>query len=170
MAAGTFMGSNRPGPSSVSASVGISASPETVWRTLVTPNLAVQWFNTMRRFVWTSVYQGGLDSTFSWEESIRGQPRSLDFVTTEWEPGELFGYKTVGGDLAGAYRARWQITSTTGGCRFSSEKGIVFPFFPWGISGVVVSREMRAELKESLRRLKSLAEVITDNLASRFTI
>ncbi len=66
----------------VQMSVDIEAPPESVWPYLVEPEKAMEWYTMLKKFEYTNG-EGGPDSTFYWEEDVRGKIYSNHFKTTE---------------------------------------------------------------------------------------
>ena len=76
----------------VQMAVDIKAPPEKVWPYLVEPDKAMQWYTMLKKFEYTSEHTGP-DSTFYWEEDVRGKTYSNHFRTTEWVENQVFAYE-----------------------------------------------------------------------------
>ena len=143
----------------VRMSVDIQAPPEKVWPYLVEPEKTMQWFTALKVFEYTNGKNGGVSSTFYWEETAGSTLYKLHFVTTEWVENEVFGYRMTSGDFFKSYDERWEIETTPDGCRFSFNDHIEFPYGPIGkIIGWFAAPNSRATGKEVLAKLKRLAE------------
>ncbi|MFL7838032.1 MAG: SRPBCC family protein [Candidatus Promineifilaceae bacterium] len=143
----------------VRMSVDIQAPPEIVWPFLVVPEKTMQWFTALKKFEYTSAQQGGPGSTFYWYEEAGGRTYNLYFETTEWKENAPFAYRMTEGDFFKSYDERWEITKTPGGCRFTFNDHIEFPYGPLGkIIGLFAARTSQATGEEVLANLKRLAE------------
>ena len=140
----------------VSMSIDIGAPPEEVWPYLVEPDKTMEWFTALKRFDWTSE-PGGVGSTFYWLEEASGRQFNINFETTEWEPNRVFGYRITEGYFFKSYDERWTIDEIPGGCRFTFNDHIVFPYGPIGrIIGFFAARSAAtegAEIRENLKRI-----------------
>lgn len=140
-------------------SVDLDAPPETVWPYLVQPELTKQWFTALKVFEYTSEEPGGVGSTFYWEEEVRGRTYKLHFVTTEWIENRVFGYRITEGDFFKSYDERWELEDRPGGCTFTFNDHIEFPYGPIGkLIGRSAAKGARATGAEILPILKRLAE------------
>ena len=153
----------------VSMSIEIDAPPEVVWRYLVEPEKTKAWFAAVRRtgmswvvsaesFEWTSE-PGGVGSTFRWFEETEDSKLNIDFVTTEWDPPHVFGFRMTGGDVYRSYDERWVIEETATGSRFTFDDHLEFPYGPVGkVIGFFGARTARKTGRSVLNHLKRLAE------------
>ena len=143
----------------VTMSVDINAPAERVWEFLVEPELAMQWFTNLKRYEWTSE-RSGVGSTFSWTEEAGGRTFYIDFETTEWQPPHVFAYSQVKSDFLKSYDERWEIETTEGGCRFTFNDRVEFPYGPFGkVIGYFAARTARQTGSDILANLRRLAEV-----------
>jgi uncharacterized protein YndB with AHSA1/START domain len=142
----------------VSMSVEIDAPPERVWPYLVEPEKTMSWYTMLEKFEYTSD-EPGPDSTFYWEEDVRGKIYWNHFRTTEWVENRVFAYEMTSGNFFKSYTERWEIEPTTTGCRFSFNDSLVFPYGPFGkIMGWFGERMGKKSSQEILQNLKRLAE------------
>jgi len=142
--------------------VDIDAPPEKVWPFLVEPDKAMQWYTMLKKFEYTSEDRGP-DSTFYWEEEVRGKIYSNHFRTTEWVENRVFAYEMTEGNFFKGYTERWAIEPTATGCRFSFDDSLVFPYGIFGkFMGWVGERMAKKSSQEILQNLKRLAEVSAD--------
>lgn len=142
----------------VSMSVDIDAPPAAVWPYLVEPELTKQWFTALKEFTWTSE-PGGVGSTFHWLEEANGRQYNIDFVTTEWEPNEVFAYEMTKGDFFKSYDERWEIEATATGSRFTFNDHIEFPYGPIGkMIGWFAARTAAETGQDILAGLKRMVE------------
>ncbi len=111
----------------VQMSVDIEAPPEKVWPYLVEPEKAMEWYTMLKKFEYTNG-EGGPDSTFYWEEDVRGKIYSNHFKTTEWVENRVFAYEMTSGNFFKAYSERWEIKPTETGSQFSFLDTQVFPY------------------------------------------
>ena len=142
----------------VQMGVDIEAPPEKVWPYLVEPDKAMQWYTMLTKFEYTSEATGP-DSTFYWEEVVRGKTYSNHFQTTEWVENRVFAYEMTSGNFFKSYTERWEIKPTASGCQFSFNDTMVFPYGPFGkIMGWFGERMAKKSSQEILQNLKRLAE------------
>jgi uncharacterized protein YndB with AHSA1/START domain len=140
-------------------SVDIEAPPEKVWPYLVEPEKTMQWFTALKKFDYTSEQHEGNGSTFHWEEEAKGKTYNLDFITTEWVENQVFAYRMTEGDFFKSYDERWEIEPIEGGCRFTFNDHIEFPYGPVGkLIGWSAARSSQKTGSEVLANLKRLAE------------
>ena len=92
----------------VSMSVDIDATPAEVWEHLVDPEKAKAWFTALKKYEWASD-ERGVGADFYWYEEASGRTYNIWFTTTEWVPGEVFGYTMTKGDFFKSYDERWEI-------------------------------------------------------------
>lgn len=138
--------------------VDIEAPPEVVWTYLVEPEKAMQWFDSLKVFEYTSD-DTGPGATFYWEEVVRGKTYWNHFRTTEWIPNRLFAYEMTESSFFKSYTERWEIEPTPTGCRFSFNDELVFPYGVWGrVMGWFGERMARKSGEYILQNLKNLAE------------
>ena len=138
--------------------VDIEAPPENVWPYLVEPDKTMQWYTSLKKFEYTSEERGP-DSTFYWEEDVRGKVYSNHFRTTEWLADRVFAFEMTSGNFFKTYTERWAIEPTPTGSRFSFDGNLEFPYGPFGkIMGLVGSRMAKKSNQEILQNLKRLAE------------
>jgi uncharacterized protein YndB with AHSA1/START domain len=139
-------------------SVDIEASPEKVWPFLVEPDKTMQWYTMLEKFEYTSEAPGP-DSTFYWEENVRGKIYSNHFKTTEWVENRVFAYEMTESSFFKAYTERWAIEPTPNGCQFSFNDTLEFPYGPWGkVMGFFGERMAKKSSEQILQNLKRLAE------------
>jgi uncharacterized protein YndB with AHSA1/START domain len=142
----------------VQMGVDIEAPPEKVWPYLVDPDMAMQWYTSLTKFEYTSEGPGP-DSTFYWEEMVRGKMYSNHFRTTEWVENRVFAYEMTESNYFKSYTERWELKPTATGCRFSFNDTMVFPYGPFGkIMGWFGERMAQKSSQEILQNLKRLAE------------
>jgi uncharacterized protein YndB with AHSA1/START domain len=142
----------------VQMGVDIEAPPETVWTYLVEPDKAMQWYTMLKKFEYTSDERGA-DSTFYWEEDVRGKIYWNHFRTTEWVENQVFAYEMTSSSFFKGYSERWAINPIPGGCRFSFDDNLVFPYGPWGkVMGWFGERMAKKSSLEIRQNLKRLAE------------
>ena len=142
----------------VTMSVDIEAPPHAVWPYLVEPEKTKKWFTALEEYTWTSE-PGGVGSTFHWLEEANGRTYNIDFVTTEWEPNRVFGYRMTEGDFFKSYDERWEIDPTPSGSRFTFNDHIEFPYGPLGqVIGWFGARSAVKTGGEVLATLKELVE------------
>jgi uncharacterized protein YndB with AHSA1/START domain len=145
----------------VSMSVDIDAPPERVWPYLIEPEKTMSWYTSLQKFDYTSV-RPGPDSTFYWEEDVRGKIYWNHFRTTEWVENQVFAYEMTSSSFFKAYTERWQIEPTASGCRFSFNDTLVFPYELWGkVMGFFGERMAKKSSQQILQNLKRLAEADT---------
>lgn len=138
--------------------VDIEAPAETVWTYLVEPDKTMQWYTMLKKFEYTSDKRGP-DSTFYWEEDVRGKIYWNHFRTTEWVENQVFAYEMTSSSFFKSYTERWAISPIPGGCRFSFDDSLVFPYGPWGkVMGWFGERMAKKSSLEVLQNLKRLAE------------
>ncbi len=122
----------------VQMAVDIEAAPDKVWPYLVEPDKTMQWYTMLKKFEYTSE-DAGPDSTFYWEEDVRGKIYSNHFRTTEWVENRVFAYEMTSGNFFKSYTERWGIEETPTGSRFSFMTPWSSPTDPlgrsWGGSG-----------------------------------
>ena len=139
-------------------SVDIEALPENVWPYLVEPGKAMQWYTSLKKFEYTDDERGP-DSTFYWEEEVRGKIYSNHFRTTEWSEDRVFAFEATSGNFFKTYTERWAIEPTATGSRFSFDGNLEFPYGLWGkVMGLVGSMMAKNSNREILQNLKRLAE------------
>ena len=142
----------------VSMSVDIDAPPERVWPYLVEPDKTMSWYTMLEKFEYTSD-EPGPDSTFYWEEDVRGKIYWNHFRTTEWVENRVFAYEMTSSSFFKAYTERWQIEPTATGCTFSFNDDMVFPYGLWGkVMGFFGERMAKKSSQQILQNLKRLAE------------
>lgn len=142
----------------VSMSVDIEAPPEIVWTYLVDPEKCKAWFTALKKYDWTTD-ERGVGATFHWYEEAGGRKYDIDFVTTEWEPPHVFGYRMTEGDFFKSYDERWVVEETPIGSRFTFNDHIEFPYGPVGkVIGYFAAKTARQTGEEVLANLKRLAE------------
>jgi uncharacterized protein YndB with AHSA1/START domain len=142
----------------VQMSVDIEAPPEKVWPYLVEPEKAMEWYTMLKKFEYTNG-EGGPDSTFYWEEDVRGKIYSNHFKTTEWVENRVFAYEMTSGNFFKAYSERWEIKPTETGSQFSFNDTLVFPYGFFGkIMGWFGERMAKKSSEMILQNLKRLAE------------
>ncbi|MCJ7780294.1 MAG: SRPBCC family protein [Acidimicrobiia bacterium] len=145
----------------VSMSVDIDPPPERVWPYLVEPEKTMSWYTSLQKFEYTSD-GAGPDSTFYWEEDVRGKIYWNHFRTTEWVANRVFAYVMTSSSFFKAYTERWEIEPTASGCRFSFNDTLVFPYGPWGkVMGFFGERMAKKSSQQILQNLKRLAEADT---------
>ena len=138
--------------------VDIEAPPQTVWPYLVEPEKAMQWYEMLKVFRYTSEERGP-GATFYWEEEVRGTTYRTHFRTTEWVPNRVFAYEMTESSYFKAYTERWAIEPTAAGSRFSFDDNLVFPYGLWGrVMGWFGERMARDSSERILQNLKRLAE------------
>ena len=138
--------------------VNIEAPPETVWPYLIEPDKAMQWYDMLRVFDYTSD-ERGTGATFYWEEEVRGKIYSNHFRTTQYVPNQVFGFEMTEGNFFKGYSETWAIEPTPTGCRFSFDDTLVFPYGPWGrVMGWFGERMAKKSSMQLLANLKGLAE------------
>lgn len=126
----------------VTMSIEIDAPPEVVWPFLVVPEKTRAWFAaadtrgmgwavSAESFEWTSE-PGGVGSTFRWFDESGDSTLNIDFVTTEWDPPYVFGFRMTAGEVYRSYDERWVIEETPTGSRFTFNDHIEFPYGPIG--------------------------------------
>jgi len=139
-------------------SVDIDAPSEKVWPFLVEPDKAMQWYTMLKKFEYTSD-ETGPDSTFYWEEEVRGKIYSNHFRTTEWIENRVFAFEMTEGNYFKSYTERWEIEPTATGCRFSFNDTLEFPYGPWGkVMGWFGERMAKKSSQMILQNIKRLAE------------
>lgn len=142
----------------VQMAVDIDAPPEKVWPFLVEPDKTMQWYTMLEKFEYTSD-EPGPDSTFYWEENVRGKIYSNHFKTTEWVENRVFAYEMTESSFFKAYTERWAIEPTATGCQFSFNDTLEFPYGPWGkVMGFFGERMAKKSSQQILQNLKRLAE------------
>ena len=145
----------------VSMSVDIDAPPERVWPYLIEPEKTMSWYTSLQKFDYTSD-RPGPDSTFYWEEDVRGKIYWNHFRTTEWVENQVFAYEMTSSSFFKAYTERWEIEPTASGCRFSFNDTLVFPYGLWGkVMGFFGERMAKKSSRQILQNLKRLAEADT---------
>jgi uncharacterized protein YndB with AHSA1/START domain len=138
--------------------VDIEAPPETVWSYLVEPEKAMQWYDMLEVFEYTTEERGP-GSTFYWEEEVRGKIYWNHFRTTEWVPNRVFAYEMTESSFFKGYTERWAIEPTATGCRFSFDDSLIFPYGPWGrVMGWFGEKMAKKSSQQILENLKRLAE------------
>lgn len=138
--------------------VDIEAPPETVWPYLVEPDKTMQWYDMLEVFEYTSE-EGLPDTTFYWEEDVRGKIYWNHFRTTEWVPNRVFAYEMTESSFFKEYTERWAIEPTPTGCRFSFDDTLVFPYGVWGkVMGWFGEKMAKKSSQHILQNLKRLAE------------
>ena len=138
--------------------VDIKAPPEKVWPYLVEPDKTMQWYTMLKKFEYTGE-GAGPDSTFYWEEEVRGKTYSNHFRTTEWVENRVFAYEMTEGNFFKAYSERWAIEPTATGCQFSFNDTLEFPYGLWGkVMGFFGERMAKKSSEMILQNLKRLAE------------
>jgi uncharacterized protein YndB with AHSA1/START domain len=148
----------------VTMSVDIEAPPEAVWPYLVEPEKTMAWFTALKKYEWNSD-ERGVGAEFYWFEEASGRQYNIRFVTTEWEPHRVFGYRMTEGDFFKSYDERWVIDPTPSGSRFTFNDHIEFPYGPFGkLIGWFAARSARETGGEVLANLKRLVE---DDVAGR---
>lgn len=139
-------------------SVDIGAAPEAVWPYLVEPEKAMQWYTMLEKFEYTNG-KTGPESTFYWEEDVRGKIYSNHFRTTEWVENQVFAFEMTSGNFFKSYTERWEIEPTADGCRFSFNDTLEFPYGVWGkVMGFFGERMAKKSSQTILQNLKGLAE------------
>lgn len=139
-------------------SVDIGAAPEAVWPYLVEPEKAMQWYTMLEKFEYTNG-KTGPESTFYWEEDVRGKIYSNHFRTTEWVENRVFAFEMTSGNFFKSYTERWEIELTGDGCRFSFNDTLEFPYGVWGkVMGFFGERMAKKSSQTILQNLKGLAE------------
>lgn len=142
----------------VKMGVDIEAPPETVWSYLIEPEKAMQWYEMLTVFEYTTE-ERGLGATFYWEEDVRGKTYWNRFRTTEWVPNRVFGYEMTESSFFKGYTERWTIDATPTGCRFSFDDNLVFPYGPWGkVMGWFGEKMAKKSSQQVLQNLKRVAE------------
>jgi uncharacterized protein YndB with AHSA1/START domain len=142
----------------VQMAVDIEAAPDKVWPYLVEPDKAMEWYTMLKKFEYTND-EPGPDSTFYWEEEVRGKIYSNHFRTTEWVENRVFAYEMTSGNFFKSYTERWGIEETPTGSRFSFNDTLEFPYGPFGkIMGWFGERMAKKSSQEILQNLKRLAE------------
>ena len=145
----------------VQMAVDIEAPPNKVWPYLVEPDKAMEWYTMLKKFEYTND-EPGPDSTFYWEEEVRGKIYSNHFRTTEWVENQVFAYEMTSGNFFKSYTERWGIEETPTGSRFSFNDTVEFPYGPFGkIMGWFGERMAKKSSQEILQNLKRLAEAST---------
>ena len=80
-------------------------------------------------------------------------------MTTEWQPGSVFGYSMTEGDFFASYDERWVIEETPTGSRFTFNDQIEFPHGRLGkVIGWFAARTAAKTGQEVLANLKRLVE------------
>ncbi len=145
----------------VHMSVDIEAPPEKVWPYLVEPDKTMQWYSVLKKFHYTSE-KAGPDSTFYWEQEVRGKTYATHFKTTEWVENRIFAYEQTSGNFHNSDVERWEIEETPTGSRFSWEHHAYRWTAPDGPFRKIVDwlgeRLAKRSSQEVLRKLKRLAE------------
>ena len=142
----------------VQMGVDIEAPPEQVWPFLVEPEKTMAWYTMLEKFEYTSE-ETGPDSTFYWEENVRGKIYWNHFRTTEWVENRVFAYEMTSSSFFKGYTERWAIEPTSAGCRFSLNDTLEFPYGAWGkVMGFFGERMARKSSEQILQNLKRLAE------------
>lgn len=143
----------------VQMGVDIEAPPEQVWPFLVEPEKTMAWYTMLEKFEYTSE-ETGPDSTFYWEENVRGKIYWNHFRTTEWVENRVFAYEMTSSSFFKGYTERWAIEPTSTGCRFSFDDTLIFPYGAWGkVMGFFGERMARKSSQQNLQNLKRLAEL-----------
>ena len=138
--------------------VNIEAPPEAVWPYLIEPDKAMQWYDMLKVFDYTSD-ERGTGATFYWEEEVRGKIYSNHFRTTQYVPNRVFGFEMTEGNFFKGYTETWAIEPTQTGCRFSFDDTLVFPYGPWGrVMGWFGEKMAKESSMQLLENLKTLAE------------
>jgi hypothetical protein len=140
-------------------SIQISAPSRKIWPFLVEPAKIMYWCAPAKNFARTGVLDGGLGSSFYFEERAAGRLMKLNFIVTEWVVNEKLAFKMTSGNFVKGYEQKYTIEADGSGSRCTIYENVKLPY---GILGsfLLLFRRSFSEglLDKMLRRLKLLAE------------
>jgi uncharacterized protein YndB with AHSA1/START domain len=107
----------------IQRSIDIPASPDKIWPFLVEPDKIQKWFTLLRKFEYTGIKQGGVGSTFYYEEKSGPQLMKLNYVVTEWVDNKRLVFVLTSGPLKKDSQV-WSLEAITSGSRFTMTEDV----------------------------------------------
>jgi hypothetical protein len=140
-------------------SIEIAAPGMKIWPFLVEPEKILKWCLPAKKFDRTSEQNGGLGTTFYFEERAVGRLMKLHFVVTEWVVNERVAFKMTAGNFVRSYEQRYTIETTSSGSRCTCYEDVKLPYGILGQFALLFRRHFSEGLLDvMLGRLKILAE------------
>jgi hypothetical protein len=119
----------------------------------------MKWCLPAKKFDRTSEQNGGLGTTFYFEEQAAGRLMKLHFIVTEWVVNERVAFKMTAGNFVRSYEQRYTIETNGSGSRCTCYEDVSLPYGILGQFALLFRRHFSEGLLDAmLRRLKILAE------------
>jgi len=134
----------------IERSIEITAPPEEVWCSLVTPEKILKWWITLERFEYTSDQRDGVGTPFYIEEKVTGPLMRLNLRVTEWLRNKRLAFSMTSGDFVKAYEQVWTIEGTPSGSRFTLAEEVELPY---GIAGKLLEPFARRQSEDLIERM-----------------
>ena len=140
-------------------SIEIAASGKQIWPFLVEPEKILKWWSPAKKFDRTGDQNGGLGSTFYFEERAVGRLMKLNFIVTEWVVNERVAFKMTKGNFVRGYEQRYTIETIGSGSRCTCYEDVKLPYGILGRIALLFRRRFSEGLLDlMLGKLKVLAE------------
>jgi hypothetical protein len=140
-------------------SIDIAATSKQIWPFLVEPEKIMKWCAPAKMFDSTGDRDGGVGTTFYFEERAIGRLMKLHFVVTEWVVNERMAFKMTKGNLVKGYEQRYTLETIPSGSRCTCFEDVKLPYGLFGHFALLFrQRYSRGLLNGMLGRLKILAE------------
>ncbi|HLG01879.1 MAG TPA: SRPBCC family protein [Acidimicrobiia bacterium] len=146
-------------------SVKVAASPEAAWELISDPTRTPEWSPVVRRSAWIDGHQGpAVGARFRGHNRFNGFRWRRDCVVTESEPGRVFAFSTLAANGGEQTRWRYVLAPSDAGARITLSFEIVstprWVRFARRMPGgrTTNDRQARANITESLRRIRDLLE------------
>ncbi len=140
-------------------SIDIKAAPEKIWPYLVEPEKIMKWFTHLQKFEYTGEKQGGVGTTFYYEEKSSGKLMKMNYRVTEWVKNKKIAFSVTSGSLKKDDQV-WSIEATPAGSRFTWFEDLELGM---GIFGKIISatfgeKMIGKSLEKMIAILKRLVE------------
>jgi hypothetical protein len=140
-------------------SIEIAASGKQIWPFLVEPKKILKWCSPAKKFDRTSDQNGGLGTTFYFEEQAVWRLMKLHFIVTEWVVNERVAFKMTAGNFVREYEQRYLIETIPSGSRCTCYEDVKLPYGILGRFALLFRRHFSEGLLDAmLGKLKILAE------------
>jgi hypothetical protein len=140
-------------------SIEIGATNKKIWPFLIDPEKILKWCAPAKKFDRTGEQQGGLGTTFYFEERAAGRLMKLHFVVTEWVVNERVAFKMTSGNVVKGYEQRYLIETIPSGSRCTCYEDVKLPYGIFGQFALLFRRRFSEGLLDvMLGKLKVLAE------------
>jgi uncharacterized protein YndB with AHSA1/START domain len=143
----------------VEKSIQISATPEKIWPFLVQPEKVVMWFDSFKKYEYTSEKQSGIGTAYYVEEKVPGPLRKINFEVVDWDENQRLTLKMSSGKNVSGYEIRWNLSEVPSGTTFHFVEDVGMPFGVIGkVLGKVGQKTADKMIEGMLTKLKKLSE------------